>query len=211
MNIQTNLPNRSTAVTNFAVELDELGGSLVKRITMGDRHAEDEVWRRYSPALKSTLRAFTRCPADVDDWLSMVWMQALPKLRAGRLRKPSALRGFLKVIAKRVARRDLERRKRVRLVGDVEASTTFPLPKNSETPQWILECGERENATLHALRNGMSTDDNLILLLRYYYEWSVGEVASYFGISTTVCSNRLYRAKGRAAKLQGIQGLLAAQ
>ena len=76
---------------------------LTQRIADGDLSAEDEAYRRYNDKLRRNVARLAGCEADIDDWVSLAWLTALPKLRKGCLQKPESLGAFLGAIARKVA------------------------------------------------------------------------------------------------------------
>lgn len=84
--------------------------TLVGDVERGSLAAEEEVCRRHRGVMRRVINRYANNPADAEDWLSMSWVVALPKLRQGELRNPAALGSFLCGIARRVAAGQLRKR-----------------------------------------------------------------------------------------------------
>ena len=91
---------------------------LTHRIAANDPKAEAEAYVRYDKRLRGAVARYARCEADIDDWVSIAWLTALPKLRAGALDKPESLGGFLMSVTRRVAIGELRKCKWLSTSGD---------------------------------------------------------------------------------------------
>ncbi|MDY7094521.1 MAG: sigma-70 family RNA polymerase sigma factor [Acidobacteriota bacterium] len=76
---------------------------LVQRIQTGDPAAEALLVERFSRPVQLLLARHTRRRADADDLFQETFRLALEKLRAGELRQPEKLPGFLASLARNLA------------------------------------------------------------------------------------------------------------
>ena len=77
--------------------------SLVRRIREGDPAAEEELVCRYRRPVALVLWGARRDPPAIDDLLQETFRIAIEKVRAGDLRQPDRLSGFLCSLARNLA------------------------------------------------------------------------------------------------------------
>jgi RNA polymerase sigma-70 factor (ECF subfamily) len=76
---------------------------LVARIRSGDRAAEAELVGRYSRGVSVILRRAAGSQASADDLYQDVFLRAIEKIRAGEVREPERLSGFISSLARNMA------------------------------------------------------------------------------------------------------------
>ena len=91
--------NESSQATSQLTEGED-PGALVRRIEAGDLQAENELVARYHLGVEVILAQLTRDAALAQDIHQETFALVLTKLRAGELRDPKALPGFLRSIAR---------------------------------------------------------------------------------------------------------------
>jgi RNA polymerase sigma-70 factor (ECF subfamily) len=116
---------------------------LVARIRAGEAAAEGELIERFGRGIRFVLAGLARDPARVDDLYQETFRLALEKVRAGELREPEKLSGFLRQMARNLFLG--ERRKAARRVTeDLEAAD--PAADPGEGPLAVTL--DRESARL---------------------------------------------------------------
>jgi RNA polymerase sigma-70 factor, ECF subfamily len=78
------------------------GAALAKAIASGDRRAEHELVERFQRGVRVILRRAGALPAALDDLEQEVFRAAIVELRAGALRDPARLAGFVAGLARNV-------------------------------------------------------------------------------------------------------------
>jgi len=157
--------------------------SLVLRFQIGDESAFAEIVARMHPRLRQFLvSAFGLQPADVEDLLQDVWVDACGGLR--RLRKPASLRPWMYRVARNRALKHLRRR---RLAVGLDAS---------QVPARASEDGEADRlARLRAALGKMSPAHREAVVLRYEHGLSYEEIARALKCRVGTVRSRLHYAK----------------
>ncbi|MEM9388478.1 MAG: sigma-70 family RNA polymerase sigma factor [Pseudomonadota bacterium] len=168
--------------------------TLVAAVAAGSRRAESEIYRRYNSSMQNSLRRYANNPMDGEDWLSASWVVALTKLRAGALRQPEALPGFLCGVARRVAAGELRRCWNHALRLPNEELETLALEDDTSSvaaARELVEISER-------LVEDMPVPRDRELLRRCYLQDEDREsVAADLDLEATAFSKTLHRARKR--------------
>lgn len=159
--------------------------ALVERAQAGDLDAFTELVKAYAPRLHGVanliLRDSERAQDAVQDALLMGWRD----LRA--LRQPDAFDAWLRRLTVRacyeVARRE-RRRNRVEL-------HVMPDPRSSSTPDASAELAERD--WLYDTLGRLAIDQRVVVVLHYYLDLPITEVADILGIPYGTAASRLHR------------------
>lgn len=77
--------------------------SLSARVMAGDKVAESELFERYRRAVAALIERSIRRTEDAEDAFQQVFLLVIRKIRAGELRDPSRLSGFVCAVARNVA------------------------------------------------------------------------------------------------------------
>ncbi len=88
----------------------EVAVDLVRRIVGGEVEAETELVERCGATLRFLTRRFARGEADGEDLYQETLILALEKIRAGEVREPERLAGFLRALAKYLSTQRYRRR-----------------------------------------------------------------------------------------------------
>jgi len=138
-------------------ELDVTADALLaERIRQGDRTAEDELVKRYWSGLLVMFKARLRNtdPEEAYDLTQNTFIGVLQAIRAGKLREPEKLAGFIHGVARNVLNSFFEDgRPGVELTEEV----------SGRDPVEMLEAADRQRRA-HAAINSLSPVDQQILL-----------------------------------------------
>jgi RNA polymerase sigma-70 factor (ECF subfamily) len=159
--------------------------ALVERAQGGDLDAFTELVKVYAPRLHGVanliLHDMERAQDAVQDALLMGWRD----LRA--LREPDAFEAWLRRLTVRacygVAKKE-RRRDRVEL-------HVLPDPAFSNTPDASVELAERE--WLYDMLGRLAIDQRIVVVLHYYLDLPVSEVAEILDIPYGTAASRLHR------------------
>lgn len=173
--------------------------SLVERIQAGDSIAEAELVEGYRLGLTYLLRKVTGDPALSEDLLQETFQVALRRIRAGELREPDRLSGFLRQTAKNLA--IMEHRKSGRLEGvDPWKPERGPVdPGESQLSQILRQ--EAAGLVRQVLREMRSVRDRQLLYRYYIAEHAKEEICRDLGLSSLNFNLVLFRARERFRKL----------
>jgi RNA polymerase sigma-70 factor (ECF subfamily) len=164
-------------------------GRLLKSIACGDRHAFDELYRRYYRRLGGYLAQ--RLPPSystdeiIDDTFMIVWQHA------GEFRYQSQVSTWIFGIAYRVALKSLRRNKRWLTAADEDApELAFDPTREAEEHDWLAE----------GLRR-LPDKQRLSILLSYQLGHSIQQVAAITKSSTGTVKARMFLARRKLRHL----------
>ncbi|HWM93059.1 MAG TPA: sigma-70 family RNA polymerase sigma factor [Thermoanaerobaculia bacterium] len=171
--------------------------TLVERIRAGDPGAEAELVARYGNGLSYLLRKITGDPVLSEDLLQETFRVALRRVRAGELREPEKLGGFLRATAKNLARAEHRRGGRWESMDD---GTVEPAdPGESQLAQVIRT--EEAGLVRRVLGELRSRRDRQLLYRFYIAEEEKEEICRDLGLSSLNFNLVLFRARERFRKL----------
>ncbi|HEX6863089.1 MAG TPA: sigma-70 family RNA polymerase sigma factor [Thermoanaerobaculia bacterium] len=171
--------------------------ALVERIRTGDPGAETELVGQYRNGLSYLLRKVTGNPVLSEDLLQDTFRVALRRIRAGELREPEKLGGFLRQTAKNLARAERRRGGRWESMED-----GVPDPVDQAESQ-LAQVIRTEEAGLvrRVLRELRSMRDRQLLYRFYIAEEEKEEICRDLGLSSLNFNLVLFRARERFRKL----------
>jgi RNA polymerase sigma-70 factor, ECF subfamily len=167
---------------------------LVVAAILGDLEGYDELVRRYRGAVLAAAEQVLRDPAaaqDVAQEALLLAFKALPQLE-----EPSHFAGWLYSIARHRARRVALRDRRSEPTGPSELDRLIlehsaELAKNPQE-----EVGRRaERQGIREMLDRLPPEYQMVLRLRYYAEWSVGQIAAFLSLPVTTVKWRLHRGR----------------
>lgn len=171
--------------------------ALVERIQAGDPGAEAGLVGRYANGLSYLLRKVTGDPVLSEDVLQETFRVALRRIRAGELREPEKLGGFLRQTAKNLAR--AERRRGGRW-ENMDEDVPHPVdPAESQLARVIRT--EEAGLVRRVLRDLRSRRDRQLLYRFYIAEEEKEEICRDLGLSSLNFNLVLFRARERFRKL----------
>ena len=166
---------------------------LVELARSGDREAFDELVKRYRPASRRLayrlLRREELAEEIVQESLVRAW------LSLDKLRDPTSFRSWLFGIVLNVGRSSLAEHGGVSLDAVLEGVQPASLV-SFDSPEHLAECGEKGRLVLESVLS-LTPADRDFLLLFYWAELSVAEIASMRGKSVGTVKVGLHRARQR--------------
>lgn len=154
---------------------DIAADTLVERILQGDRSAEEELVKRYWRGifLVARVRVRKRDPEEAYDLAQTTFMVVLQAIRAGKLREPEKLAGFIHGVASNLIRNFL-----CHTETACELNQEVPGPD----PVQLLEAADRQRRAQEAI-NSLSEVDRQILMGVLVDGVSLEEIAQRLSMS----------------------------
>jgi RNA polymerase sigma-70 factor (ECF subfamily) len=187
------------AAAHSDVEARGTSADLVDRIRSGDKAAEAEFVRRFTPGVRAVVRRHTRPgEAMVDDFVQDVLYQVLLKLRAGELRDAAALPAYLRATILYATTAEYRRR-----ASHGEAASIDALDAIASDSNPVEHLRARQLATqVRTLLAELPIARDRTLLQRFYLdERSKDEVCAELGIESDHFHRVVFRARERLREL----------
>lgn len=166
-------------------------------------HQIGELFKHYEHYLLAVIadRLYEGCPPDlVYDCLNDVFVIALEKKDDEKFNYNPP--GWLTVTTQHVI--DNYNRKQLNRLRFHETNFDFDLTQIPASEDWFEEIAYRvaiENKVWEKIMNELHPDDRVLLIMRYYQEMSLEDMASEIGISKNLLKVRLTRMKVHTRKL----------
>jgi RNA polymerase sigma-70 factor (ECF subfamily) len=170
---------------------------LVRRIRAGDRPAEDELVRRYQRGVGAVLRRAGADPATADDLSQETFATSLRKIRAGEVREPERLAGFVCSLARNLAIEHFRKAGSRRTAGSPDADFASPAPGPLED----LLRTERAAVVRKVLAEMPSERDRQVLFRFYLAEEEKDRICKDLGLSSLHFNRVVFRARERYREL----------
>jgi RNA polymerase sigma-70 factor, ECF subfamily len=161
---------------------------LVQAVVQGDTEAVGVVWDRYSPLVRTVLRANLGYDSAIEDLLQEVFIIFLRNAR--EIRTGSALKSFLATVAVRVVLVEL-RRRRVRRW--VTLTPTGEVPEAPTVPQ--DEEGAAALGALYRLLDHMPPRRRVAFVLRHVEGFELSDVAKSLKVSESTAKREVLKAR----------------
>jgi len=155
----------------------------------------DGIFRRYAPYVGALVLKLLGRPADVDDVVQDVFMQAHRGL--GKLRDPSAVRPWLRRITIRRARRFLSKRWVLRWFSEASVETQTDLADPSASPEERAQV-----AHIYRRLELMARDERLAWVLRFVEGETLEGIAELLGCSVSTVQRRLRAAEANMGEVR---------
>ena len=141
LDIQADARRPAPAQPDRDLELVE----LVRRASVGDRLAWEQLYSRFTPMLRAVAGSHRLSPSDVEDAVQTAWLRLLDNI--DRVREPAAVGGWLTMTTRRECLRLLRGTARERPSDDPALGDSAASPD----PERILLAAERRAALRRAL------------------------------------------------------------
>ncbi len=177
---------------------------LVERIHAGDRQAEEELVARFSNGLALMLRRLTGNSALAEDLHQETFRVVLEKVRAGELREPEKLPGYLRGTARNLLLAERRQGGRLRFDGDSASLAEPDLgPRSAEEAPQLRKVLRREEARLvRRLLGEMRFERDRQVLARFYLsDRTKQEICRELGVDPGGFKKVLFRARERLRDL----------
>ena len=163
---------------------------LSERLAQGDRWAREAVFRKYVAAVWGLALRLMGNRADAEDVVQDTFAEVLHDARQARERR--VLRGWLIGVAVQHARRRLEHRRMLRLLGFERGDRTHRL--NEQLAHSLDGALASDLYKLGELLDRMTPRRRIAWCLRYMEGCSIDEVASYCACSLATATRELNKA-----------------
>ncbi len=173
-------------------------GRLVARIRAGDASAESELVARFSRGVRFLLLELARDASLADDLHQETFRVLLPKLRAGDLRDPDRLPGFVRALARNLFLAHLRRRRQQRLEPLTDAAAP-PDPAPSALDSVLR--AEHARAVRVLLAELTTPRERAVLLGLYVTGQPKARLCAELGVSAAHLNTIVHRARLRLRAL----------
>jgi RNA polymerase sigma-70 factor (ECF subfamily) len=178
---------------------------LVRRIAAGDRDACDELIGRYSRGVRFVLNGLVSERALADDLYQDTFWMVLEKIKAGEVREPERLSGFICGVARNLAIGHFRKGTRHGESHQLDSDTT-PIPSPSPSQLDLLLRDEKGRMARRVLDMLPSERDRTVLFRFYVAEDEKEDICADLGLSSLLFNQILFRARERYKKLfEGLQ------
>jgi RNA polymerase sigma-70 factor (ECF subfamily) len=178
---------------------DSIPAALVERIRAGERSAEQELVERYSRGVSFVIRQLVKDRDAVDDIYQETFRLVLEKIRAGVVREPERLSGFIASIARNLVTEQFRRVSRRRLREEPEADQPIASPSPSQLEGLLRE---EKNSLVRRVLASLSSDRDRKILYRFYLaDDDKDEICADLGVTNLHFNQILCRARERYKKL----------
>lgn len=171
---------------------------LVERIQRGDSGAMEELYAIFSTGVR-----FQLCrqlgPQDLDDAVHDVFLIIAEAIRAGAVREPDRLMGFVQTVVKRQAAAHIASAVKVRR-REIGLDPAMPLTDREPDPERRLLALENTDLALRVL-NGIPPRDREVLVRFYLREQAAPDICREMSLSATQFRLIKSRAKARFGDL----------
>lgn len=172
---------------------------LVARIRQGERTAEEELVRRYSRGVSIILRRLAGSETVADDLYQDVFLRAVEKIRAGEVRDPERLSGFICSLARNLAIDYLRRSAPEKASADAAAGLSIADPAPGPLARVLhLE----DAAAIRQVMSELSSDRDRQVLYRFYLkEEDKDAICADLNLTSLQFNRVLHRARERFREL----------
>lgn len=176
------------------VDKQKIAG-LVAKIQSGDKSAFDELYKLTSERAYFVALEFTKNNQDAEDILQESYIKALSKIN--ELDKPESFSSWLNQIVANKSKDFLKKKKPMLFNSDEEetdATELLPDEDTSFSPEENLDQTELQKAVMEVL-DELSEEKRACVLMMYFEELSVGEIAETLEIPEGTVKTRLFSAR----------------
>jgi RNA polymerase sigma-70 factor (ECF subfamily) len=173
-------------------------GELVARIIAGEKAAESELIQQYSRGVSVILNRATGDPSVSEDLSQETFRITLEKIRAGEVREPERLSGFIVSLAKNLASEYFRKSRRTEGFADPDAVYLIP----ESAPNQLDRLLQAEKAKIvRRVLSELSGRDRQILERFYIAEDDKDQICADLQLSSLHFNRVLYRARERYREL----------
>lgn len=168
---------------------------LVVKIQNGDKSAFDELYKLTSERAYFVALEFTKNNQDAEDILQESYIKALSKIN--ELDKPESFSSWLNQIVANKSKDFLKKKKPMLFNSDEEetdATELLPDEDKSFSPEDNLDQTELQKTVMEVL-DELSEEKRACILMMYFEELSIGEIAETLEIPEGTVKTRLFSAR----------------
>jgi len=172
---------------------------VVGRIRAGERSAEDELVRQYSRGVYFVINQSVMDSAQVDDIYQETFRLVLEKVRAGQVREPERLSGFILSIARNLVIEQFRKNVRAEVGNEAYGRSQVASPEISQLDQLLRQ---EQAALARRVLAALESDRDRKILFRFYIaDDDKEEICADLGVSSMHFNQILCRARERYRKL----------
>jgi RNA polymerase sigma-70 factor, ECF subfamily len=171
---------------------------LVARLQNGDPKAMEELYAMFSNGVRYYL-CRQLGPEELEDRLHDAFLIVVDSIRAGELRDPRRLMGFIRTVVKRMVAATIDKQITARRER-IDEDKTSNVSDKRVTPEGALLFQQQTNIVRDVLRE-MSERDRQILTRFYVDEQTPGQICQEMGLTMTQFRLLKSRAKNRFGEL----------
>ncbi len=171
---------------------------LVRRIRAGDRKAEDDLVRRYSRGVSFVIHQGVSDTSYAEDIYQESFRLVIEKIRAGEVREPERLSGFVCSLARNLV---VEQYRRISRRREDSSDLEQPIP-NPEPNQLDRLLRDEKRELVRKVLAALPSDRDRKVLQRFYLaDDDKEEICKELGITSLHFNQVLCRARERYRKL----------
>jgi RNA polymerase sigma-70 factor (ECF subfamily) len=172
---------------------------LVQRIRAGNQEAEEELVQRYSRGVWFVIRQLVNEREAADDIYQESFRLVIEKVRAGEVREPERLSGFISSLARNLVIEQFRKQSRQRAREEPEAGQPFASPEPSQLDGLLRE---EQGALARQVLASLPSDRDRTVLSRFYLaDDDKDEICAELGVTTLHFNQILCRARKRYKQL----------
>jgi RNA polymerase sigma-70 factor (ECF subfamily) len=172
--------------------------SLVERIRAGDAVAESELVQRFTRGVRAILRCAGREPALVDDLHQETMRILLESIRAGAVRDPAQLAGFVASLARNLATEHFRHLRRTEPRGEA----VLQLLEDPAPSAYEVAVHTEQAALVRRILDELPIERDRDVLRRFYLgQDSKDRICADYGLSSLQFNRVLHRARDRFREL----------
>jgi RNA polymerase sigma factor (sigma-70 family) len=175
-----------------------LWSQLVNRLQAGDPKAMEELYAMFSNGIRYSL-ARQLGPDEIDDRLHDAFLIVVDAIRAGELRDPRRLMGFIRTVVKRMVASSIDRHVSERK-GRLDDEKKSNMHDHGETPERVM-LFQQQAGIVREVLSELSTRDRQILTRFYVDEQPAQQICEEMGLTVTQFRLLKSRAKNRFGEL----------
>ena len=159
-----------------------------------DEEAQRALFEAFYRRTYAVVFSVLRNHESTEDIIQDAFIKAFRSMR--QLRQPEKFGAWLAVIASNLARNYLKREKKVIYSDDMALFETAGFNDTEETAMRSFK--------VEQIRQAMRTlppDQHQVVILQYYYDLKIDEIASLLKLSTGTVKSRLFRAREKLARI----------
>lgn len=170
---------------------------LIELVRLNDQEAQHELFLAFYRRTFGTAYQILRSRETAEDITQEAFVKAFQNLP--RLREPGKFGAWLAVIASNLARNLLKRERRLTFTAEPASLLPLKETRSDETAATALRHTAADRVR-QALRS-LSPEQYQVVVLQYYDDLKIREIAAMLQISTGTVKSRLFRARQKLARV----------
>jgi RNA polymerase sigma-70 factor (ECF subfamily) len=186
-------------------ELPTAYAELARRIHLGDKQAEAELFSRFQNGVRQIIWRVTGDFSRAEELTQETLIVALRRLRTGPLEDPTKLPAYVAQTARNLA--IAEKRKERRRLTDIDSEALEDIPDGAASHEGVLHQDTAANTVRKLLTELHPERDRNILVRHYLYDEDKQIICREWGITEPTFHVILFRARKRFLELLKKRGI----